>query len=216
LGVPFGNIPFVSRSNYKFLEVDLRINESRAYHALAIDEHREAFSATLWTKTIKSGAEPYPPRSISDVEQRWFVGAHADVGGGYDNGLLAQVPLEWLMNKAKLHGLKFNDTVIIDDDEKLDEVHNSFAEMAHGAYCAAKLWRPYYRQVGGEQSVSGSRTTNTIMKRLTLRFSTAGVVTQRTNQQILRIGPAGTPLNLARYTVRSWRATLASLFRQIN
>jgi uncharacterized protein (DUF2235 family) len=162
LGVPFGNVPVISRSNYGFLEVDLRINQARAYHALAIDEHREDFSATLWARTVEEGAASYPPRSITDVEQRWFVGAHADVGGGYDNGLLAQVPLKWLMDKAKLHGLEFNDTVVIDGDENLAEVHNSFSEMAHGAYCAAKLWRPYYRTVGADPTINGSRTTTTI------------------------------------------------------
>ena len=44
--------------------------------ALAIDEHREAFEATLWRKpkfeTIKTR-----------TEQVWFAGAHSDVGGGY-------------------------------------------------------------------------------------------------------------------------------------
>lgn len=162
LGVPFGNIPVISRSNYGFLEVDLRINYSRAYHALAIDEHREAFSPTLWTKTVKKGAETYPPRSLSDVEQRWFVGAHADVGGGYDNGLLAQVPLNWLMGKAALHGLKFNNTVVIDGDESQAKVHDSFAEMGHGLYRAVKLGRPYLRTIGADALVNGEKTTTTI------------------------------------------------------
>jgi hypothetical protein len=31
---------------------------------------------------------------VAHVEQRWFVGAHANVGGGYENDLLAQIPLE--------------------------------------------------------------------------------------------------------------------------
>jgi uncharacterized protein (DUF2235 family) len=162
LGVPFGNIPVISRSNYGFLEVDLRINNSRAYHALAIDEHREAFSATLWTKSVEKDSDTHPPRSVSDVEQRWFVGAHADVGGGYENGLLAQVPLKWLMGKAQLHGLNFNDTVVIDGDESLAKIHDSFGEMAHGAYCAAKFWHPYYRPIGAPSILNGNKTTSTI------------------------------------------------------
>jgi len=162
LGVPFGNIPVISRSNYGFLEIDLRINESRAYHALAIDEHREAFAATLWTKTVEANSATYPARSMDDVEQRWFVGAHADVGGGYDNGLLAQVPLKWLMEKAKLHGLVFKDSVNIDGDESLAGIHDSFAEMAAGVYRAVKLGRPYYRPIGSAPTVNGSKTTSTI------------------------------------------------------
>lgn len=162
LGVPFGNIPIISRSNYRFLEVDLRINETHAYHALAIDEHREAFGATLWTKSVRKDDETYPARPLDRVEQRWFVGAHADVGGGYANGLLAQVPLKWLMAKAQLHGLVFRDTVNIDGDEALAEIHNSFAEMAYGIYQAAKLWRPYYRPVGTDPTITGTVTTSTI------------------------------------------------------
>jgi len=162
LGVPFGHIPIVSRSNYGFLEVDLRINDTHAYHALAIDEHREAFNATLWTKSVKKDEPSYPPRSLNQVEQRWFVGAHADVGGGYANGLLAQVPLKWLMDKAVSHGLTFKDTVTIDGDEALASIHDSFAEMAWGAYRAAKLWRPYYRSIGINPIVNGNVTTSTI------------------------------------------------------
>ena len=45
-------------------------------HALAIDEHRWPFEAALWRM---------PPFKKYDtaVEQVWFSGAHADVGGGY-------------------------------------------------------------------------------------------------------------------------------------
>src|SRR5207244_12797238 len=133
VGVPFGKIPLNSRSNYGFLETDLRINNDRAYHALAIDEHRKDFAPTLWTKTVEAGVASPPPRPLDHVEQRWFVGAHADVGGGYDNGLLAQIPLKWLMKKAESHGLVFKDTVNIDGDENETAVHDSFAEMAWGA-----------------------------------------------------------------------------------
>jgi hypothetical protein len=129
---------------------------------MAIDEHREAFAATLWTKTVEADADTYPPRPMSEVEQRWFVGAHADVGGGYNNGLLAQVPLKWLMDKAKLHGLIFKDTVTIDGDEALAEVHDSFAEMADGFYHAIKFGHPYYRPIGPAPVVVGSKTTTVI------------------------------------------------------
>jgi uncharacterized protein (DUF2235 family) len=162
LGVPFGSVPIISRSNYSFLETDLRINNDRAYHAMAIDEHREAFAPTLWTASVATGVPAYPPRPISDVEQRWFVGAHADVGGGYTNDLLAQIPLKWLMQRASAHGLTFKDTVNIDGDENQAPVHDSFAEMAHGIYRACKLWRPYYRPIGAAPLVTKDRTITPI------------------------------------------------------
>ena len=166
LGVPFGNVPLISRSNYSFLETDLRINEDRGFHALAIDEHREAFAPTLWTKTLRQNIPTYPTRPLDQVEQRWFVGAHADVGGGYANGILAQIPLQWLMQKAQMHGFLFKDTVNIDGDESQGDVHDSFAAMAGGVYRACKLWRPYYRPIGAAPAVTGDQTTSTINETL--------------------------------------------------
>jgi uncharacterized protein (DUF2235 family) len=162
LGIPFGSLPRVSQSNYAFLETDLRINNDRAFHALAIDEHRYAFAPTLWTTTVAKDTQSYVPRPLSDVEQRWFIGAHADVGGGYDNGLLAQLPLKWLMQKAQLHGLIFKATVSIDGDVSRAAVHDSFAEMGGGVYRALKFGRPYYRPVGAAPSVRSDSITTTI------------------------------------------------------
>lgn len=54
------------------------------------------------------------PRPLSGVEQRWFVGAHANVGGGYATDLLNQAPLRWLMNKAETLGLAFRSEIELD------------------------------------------------------------------------------------------------------
>lgn len=162
LGVPFGRIPIVSRSNYGWLETDLRINDTHAFHAMAIDEHREAFAPTLWKKTVVQGQDSYAPRTLESVEQRWFVGAHADVGGGYPDGLLAQVPLSWLMQKARAHGLVFKSEVTLDGDENQAEVHDSFKDMAGGIYRICKLFRPFYRVIGATPSISGQSSTDSI------------------------------------------------------
>jgi uncharacterized protein (DUF2235 family) len=165
LGVPFGEIPFISRSNYGFLETDLRINDTRAFHALAIDEHRPDFTPTLWTRSVKKGAGPsdtYPPRPLDQVEQRWFVGAHADVGGGYENGMLAQIPLNWLMQKAGSHGLVFKGEMSIDGTEFQSPIHDSFSEMAHGVYKLSKFGVRYFRTVGAGPIEDGDSITTTI------------------------------------------------------
>ena len=162
LGVPFGKVPVISRSKYSFLETDLRINETLGFHALAIDEHRQAFAPTLWVKSVQKDVATYAPRTLEQVEQRWFVGAHADVGGGYADGILAQVPLQWLMQKAQAHGLVFRGTVVIDGDEVQGQIHDSFAEMAWGAYRAVKFFVPYYRAIGAAPVVTGDITTTPI------------------------------------------------------
>jgi uncharacterized protein (DUF2235 family) len=162
LGVPLPCVPKVSRADFAFLETDLRINDTHAYHALAIDEHRAAFAPTLWTKSTPKQGETYAPRSIDHVEQRWFVGAHANVGGGYENDLLAQIPLKWLMDKAIARGLQFKDKVVIDGNENTCPIHDSLAEMAHGIYEVLTFGQHYYRIIGSEPVDTGDAVTTTI------------------------------------------------------
>jgi uncharacterized protein (DUF2235 family) len=162
LGVPLPCVPKISRADFAFLETDLRINYTHAYHALAVDEHREAFAPTLWTKTTPKQGETYPARDLDHVEQRWFVGAHANVGGGYENDLLAQIPLEWMMAKAIAHGLKFTDNIVIDGNENTCPIHDSLAEMAHGIYEVLTFGKHYYRPIGAEPLDIGNAVTTTI------------------------------------------------------
>ena len=162
LGVPLPCVPNVSREDFAFLETDLRINDTHAYHALAIDEHRKAFAPTLWVKSTPKQGDTYPPRDLDHVEQRWFAGAHANVGGGYENDLLAQIPLQWLMNKAIAHGLEFKDDVVIDGDENTCPIRDSLAEMAHGIYEVLTLGKHYYRSIGAEPRDTGDAVESTI------------------------------------------------------
>jgi uncharacterized protein (DUF2235 family) len=101
LGVP---LPWLHRTAYPFLNTGLRQNNEYAFHALAIDEHRKAFAPTLWTN---EGATQATPRPIERTEQRWFVGAHANVGGGCFDDPLPGLALKWLERKAAALGLNF-------------------------------------------------------------------------------------------------------------
>lgn len=162
LGVPIPGLPNVSHHAFDFLEVDLRINDTHAFHALAIDEHRGAFKPTLWVKATSPG-EPGPPeRDIAHVEQRWFVGAHANVGGGYPNDILAQPALKWLMEKATAHGLEFKEPVDVDEDLYTCEIRDSYAEMAHGLYAIATLGQKTEREIGGDPKEIDGHMVHTI------------------------------------------------------
>jgi uncharacterized protein (DUF2235 family) len=162
LGVPVPFMPHVSSDDFAFLETDLRINYDRGYHALAIDEHRKAFAPTLWVKDTPKTGDTFAAREMADVEQRWFVGAHANVGGGYENDLLAQLPLQWLMKKAEAHGLVFNSDVVLDGDESTSPVRNSLAEMAHGLYEIATLGTHLDRPIGAPPLDNGTSVVTTI------------------------------------------------------
>ncbi len=136
----------------------MEIQIEHGYHALAIDEHRKAFAPTLWSiRTPKDPGETRPaPRTLANVEQRWFVGAHGNVGGGYESDLLAQAPLRWIMKKASLYGLTFRNDVEIDGDMLTATVNDSREEFLHGAY--ASVSRNYFRAIGGDPDVRDNGT----------------------------------------------------------
>jgi hypothetical protein len=86
-----------------------------AYHALAIDERRGLFKPTLWEKKTDAPAR-------QKLQQVWFAGVHSDVGGGYRDPSLSEIPLVWMTDRARECGLAFRPdylTVADDPDRKL-------------------------------------------------------------------------------------------------
>jgi uncharacterized protein (DUF2235 family) len=70
------------------------------FHALALDETRTAFAPVLWRRA---------PGWSGELEQVWFPGAHADVGGDVggapDAAPLANLSLRWMLERAQARGL---------------------------------------------------------------------------------------------------------------
>jgi Uncharacterized alpha/beta hydrolase domain (DUF2235) len=102
LGIPFSKAWRLNRDENGFHDVQLSSITDVNLHALAIDEHRWPFEAALWRM---------PPFKKYDtaVEQVWFSGAHADVGGGYiveesRDGKAAyadDITLDWMIRRTK-------------------------------------------------------------------------------------------------------------------
>lgn len=147
VGSPIASLKSKVRK-YSFLDTHLRVQNEFAFQALAIDEHRRSFEPTLWTKTSRNsgGAATPPPRPLHEVEQRWFVGAHANVGGGYASDVLAQPPLEWLLSKAAALGLQFRDTFVADGQTPTAPITDSFEQFGWGI--AHYFTRRFYRPIG--------------------------------------------------------------------
>jgi uncharacterized protein (DUF2235 family) len=156
LGLPVASAAGKIRK-YRFLDTHLRLDNDYAFHALALDEHRHNFEPTLWTRTVKSGQQAPPDRPIVHVEQRWFVGAHGNVGGGYASDPLAQRPLKWLMDKAAGLGLVFREPVVIDQTQTAPPVTDSYSTFAYGLYRFVS--RPFYRPVGPPPDAGTAATT---------------------------------------------------------
>lgn len=91
LGIPlFNGLKLVDRIEqhlFDFADLDLSPRVQHGRHALAIDETRFDFTPTLWN-----------PRE--GIEQVWFSGVHADVGGGYSHTGLSDIALEWMVQQV--------------------------------------------------------------------------------------------------------------------
>jgi hypothetical protein len=108
LGVP-ETIPFSAWINKKHRFHDLALSRTVewARHAMAIDETRNSFEPSPWSQesliSINSMHREYR------VEQDWFPGDHASVGGGNEERRLADGALLWVAEGAERAGLKFSD-----------------------------------------------------------------------------------------------------------
>ena len=75
-----------------------------AFHALARDEKRDAFSPEVWIT---------PKEWTGTIEQVWFRGGHGDVGGQLGNFQqarpLANISLVWLLSRMQDQGLDLPD-----------------------------------------------------------------------------------------------------------
>ncbi|OLF10178.1 hypothetical protein BLA60_17185 [Actinophytocola xinjiangensis] len=101
LGIPGTLGRWLSRRRYQFHDTQLSGLVDQACHLMAVDERRRQFAPTLWT-----GVPRPTPGHPTVVEQRWFVGAHGDVGGGgSEQPPLAALTREWLVERAAAAGL---------------------------------------------------------------------------------------------------------------
>jgi uncharacterized protein (DUF2235 family) len=101
LGIPIdGFRPPVLSKRWSFHDTTLSSHVRAAYHAIAIDEQRGPFKPTLWEQ--QEGVED------QTLEQVFFAGVHCDVGGGYSDSSLGEIPLLWMVDRARAHGLAFD------------------------------------------------------------------------------------------------------------
>ncbi|KAK4054158.1 hypothetical protein OIV83_001184 [Microbotryomycetes sp. JL201] len=81
-----------------------------ALQALAINESRPAYKPLLFQ------VDPRNPKQGQTLLQTWFVGAHTDIGGGYQDHDLADISLIWSVERLmRFAGLSF-------DLDYLDEI----------------------------------------------------------------------------------------------
>lgn len=139
LGIPLTMAKKLNSALYQFHDTELSSIVESAHHAVALDEHRADYNATLWEPKEKPG---------QTVEQRWFVGAHADVGGGYADRRLSDLTLAWMSDRAAAAGLSLA-PIAVDPENYKAPLNDSYAAFLKGLY--AKLHPRYLRTVLGTE-----------------------------------------------------------------
>jgi uncharacterized protein (DUF2235 family) len=100
VGLPLHLADLVNTFLYRFKFPDHKLSRQvkQACHALSVDDERRAFAPLLWNE---EGEE------VGRIQQVWFAGVHANVGGGYTKHGMSLVALDWMIEKAAEAGVRF-------------------------------------------------------------------------------------------------------------
>ena len=122
LGLPYPILNRLAPMATEFHDHSLLNNTRNAFQALALDENRTSYSPLPWR--IKDDYN-------GNVQQVWFAGAHADIGGQIVNRPqarpLSNIPFVWMLERAESCGLD------LPPDWHHEFPQNPLAPM-HGAY----------------------------------------------------------------------------------
>lgn len=131
LGLPMWGWSFeLFRINTQYHNTAVVPSVAHAFHAVAMDEFRSSFMPVLLKR---------PAGFTGKLEQKWFRGAHADVGGGYRDARLSDIALDWMMDKAEAAGLRFEPRHrLAPQADSLGSLHDEVARAQ--AYALAGLW----------------------------------------------------------------------------
>jgi uncharacterized protein (DUF2235 family) len=107
-------------------------------HALSLDDERPTFRPVLWNEFVQDPDHPHDPTQRvalgqDRIQQVWFGGVHANVGGGYPDDGLAHVALDWMMSQAEVARLRFVTPTFQQISSRVDahgEQHDSRAGLA--------------------------------------------------------------------------------------
>jgi hypothetical protein len=93
LGIPRKWLNWIGRRSFQFHDTELCSIVDHSCQALAIDEHRMEFEAAVWDVPRRGG--------YHTVEQVWFPGVHANIGGGCEDKGLSDLTLDWMLKRVR-------------------------------------------------------------------------------------------------------------------
>lgn len=167
LGIPLGWLQLWNKQRYQFHDVTLSSHVSYAYHALAIDERRKLFMPAIWeqSETVMND-----PNHKQQLEQRWFVGSHSNVGGGYKDCGLSDLALKWMIKKAELTELCF-------DEKELEKIKGDCGGVKRNSYTTLYwMWLPIWRKIMEKREAEFSDKVNEPGKKKKIKIETKEVI----------------------------------------
>ncbi|MCV0427127.1 MAG: DUF2235 domain-containing protein [Roseibium sp.] len=128
-----------------------------ARQALAIDEKRYDFRPEIWQD---SGSD-------QTLEQRWFAGAHGNVGGSYGDDGMANIALHWIVDGAKALGLAVDERFL---GKYRPYVQDEIGDTHTLTYRAIELLRfrrgEGLREIDGHSQAANLSIDPTVIKRM--------------------------------------------------
>jgi len=195
LGIPEGLLHSISRYRYRFHDVTLSSWVDRAFHAVAVDEHRQAFLPSLWQQQL------WADEHGQIMEQVWFPGSHCDVGGGFplDDCALSDLTLRWMANRVT------NSCALELDLDRLEcmpqcavSIHDSRTLL----YQITDFFEgPLYRVIDGGLGKTGARDPLGT-KRETMHPAVDHLFREFAKSPIPHLGAPYQPVNVADYHCR--------------
>lgn len=149
---------FIYRLSMPNYELHPRVR--RARHALALDDARDSFQPLLWDAFAeaqlrkKYAEEEAPWLHAGRLDQVWFAGMHADVGGGYPDESLSYVSLLWMLEQAHECGLRTVDHIT----DRYHGLANSFGPLHNSRAGMAGYYRYQPRRIETWMNVNPVRT----------------------------------------------------------
>jgi len=176
---------------------DQLCNVQRAAHAMSLDDNRawdftpvlltrrhllEDCDTTAWGEDWSYTHASADARLEQTVDEVWFAGAHADVGGGYPDASLSAVSMNWMLAHLKAQGLFNGYEVHIANHT--NAVHDPQQDMLDG-HVYDRVWRDLERYAaesgynGGKLKIHPTVFSRLSALRVEGQRSPAGLATEK-------------------------------------
>ena len=183
-------------------------------HALALDEHRSSFHHTPFVAYSGHGGTPGPVAEQEQhwaaekinwenrIEQRWFVGAHANIGGGYESNRLGERPFAWMFAGAVQAGLGCETPLPPAPTARpLPRPRDSFAEFARPLWATILRAKRSYRRLAPPDAAKASVPTRLIGNAPAAGFSLCPI-NEQVDPTVWQFYATNPPPHLAEYVAR--------------